>query len=71
MTNFTMNNCHQFKNTLTFSSHANFILDIIHCKTLSYSFWRKENGLKAGRACKIISYLNICLHNHNSHHSLS
>ena len=61
-----MDNCiHHFKNTLTSSSPANFRLDIFYSKTLLYSFWGIENGLKADRTCKI-SHLNICLHNHIS-----
>ena len=60
-----MDGCiHNFKNSLTSSSHANFGLDIFHHKTLLYSFWGKENGLKAYKICKLISYLNTCLHYH-------
>ena len=60
-----MDNCtHHFKNTLTSFSHANFRLDIFHSKTLLYSFWGRENGLKGERTCKIFSNLNICLHVH-------
>ena len=58
-----MNNCtHNFKNTLTSSSHANFRLDIFHSKTLLYSFWGRQNGLKTDKICKLFSHLNICLH---------
>ena len=46
------------------SSHANFRLDIFHSKTLLYSFWGQENGLKAGKICKLFSHLNICVHLH-------
>ena len=35
-----------------------------------FFFFRKKNGRKAGRTCKIFSNLNICLHNRNSHHAL-
>ena len=60
---FTMDNCtHHFKNTLASSSHANFRLDIFHCKMLSYCFCGRENSLKADRTCKIFSLVNICLH---------
>ena len=62
-TKFTMDNCtHHFKNTLVPSSHANFRLDIFHCKMLSYYFCGRENSLKADRTCKIFSHVNICLH---------
>ena len=58
-----MDNCtHNFKNPLTSSSHANFGLDIFHYKTLLYSFWGYENGLKAYKICKLLSHLNTCLH---------
>ena len=46
------------------SSHANFRLAIFHSKTLLYSFWGQENGLKAGKICKLFSHLNICVHLH-------
>ena len=63
-----MYNCtHDFKNTLTSSSHTNFRSDIFHSKTLLYSFWGGENGLKAGRTCKIFSHLNIYLHTAYEH----
>ena len=54
---------HQFKNTWTSSSHANFRFNIFHSKTLSYSFWGRENSPKTDKTCNIFSYLNICLHN--------
>ena len=58
-------NCtHHFKNTLTSCSETNFRIDIFHSKTLLYSFWGRENGLKANKICKIFSHLNICLHYH-------
>ena len=58
-----MGNCvHHFENTLTSSSYANFRLDVFHTKTLLYSFWGRENGLKADKTCKIFSHLSICLH---------
>ena len=40
-----------------------FRLDIFHSKTLLYSFWGRENGLKADRTRKFFSHLNIWLHN--------
>ena len=56
-------NCTQdVKNTLTSSSQANFRLDIYHFKTLLHSFWRRKNGLKTDKICKLFSHLNICLH---------
>ena len=59
-----MDNCiHHFKNTLTSSSHANFRLDIFHSKTLSYSFWERENGPKANKICKLFTF-EYCLHYH-------
>ena len=45
-----MDNCtHNFKITLTSSSHGSFRLDIFHSKTISYSFWGYENGLRADK----------------------
>ena len=45
-------------------SETNFRIDIFHSKTLLYSFWGRENGLKANKICKLFSHLNICLHYH-------
>ena len=60
-----MDNCtYHLENTLTSFSHANFKLDIFYSKTLLYSFWERENGLKADKKCKIFSHLKIYLHNH-------
>ena len=48
-----MDNCtHHFKNALTSSNHADFRLDIFHSKAFLYSFWERENSLKAEEHAK-------------------
>ena len=59
-----MDNCTYLKILWPLPLMLNFRLGIFHSKTILYSFWARENGLKADKSCKMFSHLNICLHNH-------